>query len=202
MPTGYTSDIKQGITFEQFALNCARAFGACLSLRDLPGGGDVIPQSFEPSDYHLKKIDDLKKKLDEFRNMDVSDAYKSWSTYCNAEIDRRQRNLEESTRLIESYNKMLDQVKNWQPPTDDHIVLKEFMITQIEESIRFDDDSEYYSRSWEKPTCRDWMLSTLRDIEGDIAYHEERYQHDVAIAERNTKWIKYLRSSLKPKVQL
>lgn len=33
---------------------------------------------------------------------------------------------------------MLDQVQLWQPPTDDHMGLKEFMIQQIEESIKFD----------------------------------------------------------------
>lgn len=40
MPTGYTADIKDGIDFKTYAMNCARAFGACVMLRDEPGGGD------------------------------------------------------------------------------------------------------------------------------------------------------------------
>lgn len=34
MPTGYTADIKDGITFRDFALRCARAFGATIMQRD------------------------------------------------------------------------------------------------------------------------------------------------------------------------
>jgi len=54
MPTGYTDKINEGITFKTFALNCARAFGACVEFRDEGGGGEVIPEVFHPSDYHLK----------------------------------------------------------------------------------------------------------------------------------------------------
>lgn len=36
MPTGYTAAIKYGITFKEFALDCARNFGACISMRDEP----------------------------------------------------------------------------------------------------------------------------------------------------------------------
>jgi hypothetical protein len=34
MPTGYTDKIKDGISFEEFVLSCARQFGACISMRD------------------------------------------------------------------------------------------------------------------------------------------------------------------------
>lgn len=54
MPTGYTADIKDGISFETYAMNCARAFGACVSLRDKPSGGKVIPDAFEPSDLDVE----------------------------------------------------------------------------------------------------------------------------------------------------
>lgn len=64
MPTIYTSDIRDGISFKTFALNCARAFGACVEIRDEPGGGEKIPEAFKASDYHLKKaIEDCNKLL-------------------------------------------------------------------------------------------------------------------------------------------
>ena len=36
MPTGYTTDIYNGkdVTFKDFALKCARAFGACIHQRE------------------------------------------------------------------------------------------------------------------------------------------------------------------------
>lgn len=36
MPTGYTDAIKDGISFNQFILSCARAFGALITMRDEP----------------------------------------------------------------------------------------------------------------------------------------------------------------------
>ena len=38
MPTGYTLDLYNGkdITFEEFVLKCARAFGALIDMRDEP----------------------------------------------------------------------------------------------------------------------------------------------------------------------
>lgn len=54
MPTAYTADIAKGITFKQYAMNCARAFGALIDLRDKPANCE-IPDVVYPSDYHLKK---------------------------------------------------------------------------------------------------------------------------------------------------
>ena len=36
MPTGYTDKIKDGITFKEYAMGCARAFGALITMRDNP----------------------------------------------------------------------------------------------------------------------------------------------------------------------
>ena len=54
MPTGYTHDIPAGITFRQFALNCARAFGANIAMRDDPADKPI--EVYEPSDYSAKAI--------------------------------------------------------------------------------------------------------------------------------------------------
>ena len=68
MPTGYTLDLYDGkdITFEEFALRCARAFGALISMRDEPIDAP-IPERFEPSDYHLKELEKAKKRLKEVK---------------------------------------------------------------------------------------------------------------------------------------
>ena len=68
MPTGYTLDLYdvKDITFEEFALRCARAFGALISMRDEPIDAP-IPERFEPSDYHLKELEKAKKRLKEVK---------------------------------------------------------------------------------------------------------------------------------------
>ncbi len=50
MPTGYTDAVKDGITFDQFVLGCARGMGALVMMRDEPSG-TPIPERFEPSRF-------------------------------------------------------------------------------------------------------------------------------------------------------
>ncbi len=62
MPTGYTADIAKGITFQQYAWSCARAFGALVMMRDEPSDAP-IPEAFTPSDYHVKALAEARAKL-------------------------------------------------------------------------------------------------------------------------------------------
>lgn len=82
MPTGYTADIKDGITFKTFVMNCARAFGACVELRDEPGGGEKIPESFQPSNYHADKVLAARQELAHVRELSADQreraAAKDW----------------------------------------------------------------------------------------------------------------------------
>jgi len=43
MPTGYTCQVQDGMIteFKEFALLCARNFGACITLRDEPLSPDI-----------------------------------------------------------------------------------------------------------------------------------------------------------------
>ena len=72
MPTGYTADVADGkITeFTEYALQCARAFGACIMLRDDPVSSE-IPE-FEPSDYSAKELAEAEKDLSQFLAMNES----------------------------------------------------------------------------------------------------------------------------------
>ena len=44
MPTGYTAGILEGETFEQYALQCAKAFGALVMMRDEPSDAPIPDQ--------------------------------------------------------------------------------------------------------------------------------------------------------------
>jgi hypothetical protein len=64
MPTGYTDGVQDGTvkTLKEYALICARAFGATITMRDAPL--DIaIPEKFEQSEYYSKKITELEKVL-------------------------------------------------------------------------------------------------------------------------------------------
>ena len=66
MPTGYTAAVKDGITFEQFAWSCARAFGALIDMRDSPTGAP-IPQRFEPSQYNAVEAEKASAEIERLK---------------------------------------------------------------------------------------------------------------------------------------
>ena len=196
MPTGYTADIKDGITFKTFAMNCARAFGACVTLRDEPGGGDKIPEAFEESSYHAEQVEKAQAALAEFRALTPSqhmrEASKAWD---DAETYRITR-LDAIQAQRKAYDAMLAKVMAWTPPTPEHDGLKEFMRSQIAQSIDFDCDESYYATPTPRMTGEQWAAQRLEMLERDLAYHQKEQAAESARTASRTGWVKALRDSL------
>ena len=72
MPTEYTHYIKDGISFKEFALKCARAFGACITMKEDPM--DVEIPKFKPDTYYHKRLKATLKKWKELDNITVAEA--------------------------------------------------------------------------------------------------------------------------------
>ena len=70
MPTGYTARVKDGTVteFKDFAMGCARAMGACISMREAAHDAE-IPEQFEPSPYHTEQLAKAKADLAAFEAM-------------------------------------------------------------------------------------------------------------------------------------
>lgn len=64
MPTGYTASVQDGkITeFRDFAMQCARAFGATITMRDDPSDAP-IPEAFEPENYNAKRLIEAQEEI-------------------------------------------------------------------------------------------------------------------------------------------
>lgn len=196
MPTGYTADIKDGISFEQFALNCAKAFGACISMRDLPSGAP-IPEEFEPSKYHADQLAEARRQLAFYEAMPQEEATElAAAEHREAEANRLRR-LQENRNTLEAYEGMLDQVRLWSPPSEQHEELKNFMIDQLGKSIEFDDSTKYLSTPTPLVSAADWLEAKKAKALKDIEYHKaEDAKEQARTAERN-QWVRLLRESLR-----
>lgn len=197
MPTGYTHDIKDGISFQAYAMNCARAFGACVTLRDEPGGGENIPDEFAPSDYHSKAAQTARIALDALLAMTPSErdraASKAWD---DAETSSLMR-LEENRKQRAAYEAMLAKVNAWSPPTAEHAELHLFMREQIEQSIKFDCDGTYGTEPTPRLTGEQWASNEAARLNRDVAYHERNHAEEVERAASRSAWVKALRASLR-----
>lgn len=196
MPTIYTSDIRDGISFKTFALNCARAFGACVEIRDEPGGGEKIPEAFKASDYHLKKAIEDYNKLLVLNNMTPAEAEREALAAWQQAEKYRLAKLEEIKNLRASYEAMLVQVIAWAPPTADHAGLRDFMIKQIEISIECDCRTICSIAPRKRLTGSEWAAQQRDELLELIADSEREYANEVRKAAERTAWVQALKMSL------
>lgn len=196
MPTGYTAVIKDGTTFEQFALTCARAFGACISMRDLPNDAP-FPESFEPDAFHEKALAAAREELRKWEALDIKEAGEQCDLeYHNAEADRVRR-LAENKATLERYRTHLVRVRAWEPPSAEHIGLRDFMAQQLEDSIKWDDSTEYLSKPTPVQTAVEWLEAKKAKALADIRRHTEKHKEELERTAQRNEWVRTLRESLK-----
>ena len=198
MPTGYTSEIgtKDNLTFKEFTLKCARAFGACIHQRD--DASDILPQKQKVDNYHISQLNAAIKKLKTFKKT----SKKVLRQKMERDFLKRNKELlisiEKTHALQNKYKLMLKKVNNWIPPSTEHDGLKKFMIEQIAESIKWDCSTSYYEEglSREKESFEEYYTDKLKSLEKDIKYHEEKYNEDVERTNKANQWIEDLYNSL------
>jgi hypothetical protein len=195
MPTGYTADIAKGITFEQFAMNCARAFGALVTMRDDPQNAP-IPDVIEPSDYSQKRLEQTHVEMDRLLALSARQIADEAEQDFREELRRHAERMQKAAELRMKYEAMLACVRAWDAPTPDHNEFKAFMESQIVQSIDFDCDTSYDEMPQPKAPAV-WIAERLAQLRKDVAYHENAHREEVERAGQRTAWIQALRNSLK-----
>lgn len=196
MPTGYTVEIANDISFKDFVMRCSRAMGATIMMRDEPFDAP-IPERFEPSDYHAKKINEAIANIVLLEGMSETEAeIEADKSYLSA-LDRHNQRIAEKKELLKKYEAMLNQVNTWEPPSEDHAGLKKFMVEQITSSIDFDCDTTFYTNHQPKRlTGAEWRQQELKEANRTLTYHKEENQEEIERTESRNEWLKKLRDSL------
>lgn len=198
MPTGYTDKIKDGITFQEFAMNCARAFGACLSMRDDPTS-TPIPEEFEPSPYHAEQLEKAVQEVDDFNNLTDRQLQHMFKQCVSDGIKRQSTYIKEKNELREKYEEMLDKVHQFEPPTSEHTEYKNFMINQITESIKFDCNNKYDEElieDLEKMTFDEWYENQVEVLNRAVEYHMEQKEKEEKRCLDRSMWVIELREAI------
>ncbi len=190
MPTGYTADLPA--TFREFALRCARAFGALIELRD-ESPSAPIPAKFTASPHHKERLAESRAELAQVEKWTGSFADAEAERVFRKQMADWERSEKKSAALAARYDAMLAEVEAWREPTKDHAGLKKFMREQLTESKRFDCGS--YAKP-ERLTGSAYRAQRLKSLRRDVEYHADRYEQDVQRAAERTAWIKALRESL------
>jgi len=194
MPTGYTGSITDDMTFREFAMLCARNFGACIMMRDEPMDKE-IPEEFKPSQWHNERRELAEKEAVRLASLTDEEADAEAQADYDREVERVKKWDREKERDRKKYDRMLAMVEEWEPPTPDHQSMKRFMRQQIVDTIKFD-CSPYHRDTPRRKPGGVWLSNALAKAEQDIEYHtKHQAEEDERTASRN-KWLKELRASL------
>lgn len=192
MPTGYTAFIEEGCSFEAYVWQCARAFGACVTMRDDPSGA-AIPEAFEPSDYHAKRLKEIHATIDKIRDMTEEEVIERQARDNQERKDHCEKSRKDQARLKGLYAKMWEKVADWGPPTAEHCGLKKFMLQQIEVSTP-NWEPEPYKEEFLR--AKEWRELALASAYKDLAYHEKEHREEIERTESRNGWLRALRESV------
>lgn len=194
MPTGYTYKVTNGemTDFSDFALNCARAFGALITMRD-EAADAPIPDEIKPDcSYNETRLAESKARLADLNAMtseQVTSACEEAYAIAMASHDRYEADCIKEDERIEA---MLKKVSAWTPPSAGHVEMKSFMIEQLTISKR----GSYRSPEPGMMSPSDWHEAEIKKAMKDVAYNAGEVATAIERAKGRTEWLKQLRASL------
>jgi hypothetical protein len=195
MPTAYTADVGDGEISDlaTFALRCARQFGALVAMRD-DDLGAPIPE-FVPSNYETRRINAAKAELDKLRGMSETEIIRACMHEHAETVAERKKWEQDRLATKARYEGMLAKVVEWQAPSAEHAGLKEFMESQLRESIRFDCGHEY--KAPEPVPVDEWYANKMRSAADDVLRAQKGLDEERERCRKRNEWVQQLKESLK-----
>jgi len=194
MPTGYTCKVEDGsiTTLEQYALTCARAFGACIDMRDDPID-KPIPDNFEPrTKYDDERIAAVQAILNELPGLSAEECdARAKDEFDKAMASHVEYEKERYVRKIR-YSNMKDMVKAWRVPSTIQS-LKDFMLEQIDTSTRGDD---WKPEPPVRLTGEKWREKELAAASRDLASSTKNRNEEIERVSGRNRWLADLRTAL------
>lgn len=195
--TGLTSLVAENdnVMLEQFAMRCARHFGAFIDMRDEPLDAP-IPKRLVVNEYYRTDYERAKAEYENFISNPPTDEEleKKYNEYVAEETEKAKQENEERRIIRERYEAMLAKVRKWLPPTSEHVELKTFMEKQLSESIEW--DCEEY-KPYIKTKESFMLIHSQASLKEDMEISKKRLERAIEGTNSLNKWMKDLRESLR-----
>jgi len=205
MPTGYTAGIIDGeiTTFEQFATQCSRAFGATIHMRDNPLDSPYEPRT--PSQYYVNSLQSQREKLEETKTMTDEAIVQDFENLLKDSLEYHERELEKTKVNLGRLNSIMESAKSWVPPTEDHEGVRDYMIDQLEITIKADGDPSYHVNKIvqakkeleEGIDPKVYREEKIKEIEDRISYYEGEVQKELERCKQSNDWMDKFLESIK-----
>lgn len=195
MPSGFTAKLAASDqSFADFARGCARGMMALVNHRDEPLDAP-LPERIEPdTSHHENYLAEAEDRLAFLRGLTPAQAA--------AEATKEHRELlaafdayaAQQAAQAARYTEMLAQARAYVPPTPDHEGFRAFMVSQLEESLRFDCGGGMDVPALK--TGRAWLEEALERAEHERTYHRTELRLEIERAKQRNAWLQALKASL------
>ena len=203
MPSGYTSGIVEVKikTFNAFAKSCLRAFGAAIHMRDDPMDKEFKPRKVE--NYYIETFNEAEQNLKNLREADDQFFVDKVRSSLISDYEYYEKKLREVQIVKDRLESVLEEANKWTPPTKGHEEAKSFMVKQLEDTIRWDADVEYYENELDQikiklqspidiSAVKEEMIN---DAEEEMKRAKERLEEEAKRCEDANEWAtKFLKS--------
>lgn len=192
MATGYTYDIAEGNTtkLKDYLLDCARNFGFNLN-------PEIEYRIVD--DYHLRSFREANAKFEQISKITDEELQKIIDEEYKLKIKEEELYFNDVKKYKQRYLNMLEKVKAWNPPTKEHMFLKNFAIKQLEISIKSDCGHEKTKIITvnKKDNIDEYRIKKIDSLLEDMKYHLLGYIDEIKYTRDKNKWINDFINSLK-----
>lgn len=197
MPTGYTAALYDGPqTFPEYLWRCARGVGYLFFLRDEPLDAP-LPEQLETPDakYHREQLQCAEQSLVRARAVSMESLLKQAQLAHEEALLAHSKTIQERARRRERYLNMLYQAQAWEVPSPEHQGLKDLMIQQLEDSLKW--DCSVYEIP-KPPLLDDVRQAALDKAQRDVDYHRQELEKAEKRTADANEWLHLLRQSVPP----
>ena len=200
MPTGYTAGVMDGtITeFKDYAFQCARAFGALVMQRDDPLTPNI--PVLKVDDYYSAAVREAEEEVKQISSMTSKQIETEFLKSKARDIKYHTKGIKDQEKTRERYLKMLEEAKKFVAPTDEHVSYRDFLISQLEESLNWDCRSNYHqeqlAKTKRKKSAKSWHREGLAEAKYRLKYAKKSLKEEIERVKSRNDWLSQLKKAV------
>lgn len=158
-----------------------------------------LPDSFSEESYYSRSLKSELEEKEKYDSYSDEDWVKQWAEYVKAQVSYARDGIKKRNEERAKYEKMLEKVRKYVPPTPEHVNFANFMESQILESIQYDCNLEYYQESLkelENLTWEEYKNTMLECNKSSLEYARENLEKMKDSSKKVNDWILQLKESV------
>lgn len=194
MSNAYTYRVESGemTKFEDFAWQFATMFTPLQNLDISNGIPDVIEPNIEFEQYQLDYYNTTLEKLLEPNSTYPKECYDEY-VRDNTPPERDSQNKE---CAVDNYKSMIDKVESWKPDGTNPVSMKEYMLKSLVESMEFDTQEDFTSRT-ELKSFEEYIERMIKRFRENIVNYQEDILNEIQKAKKHTEILQKIKTNIK-----